>query len=152
MAQPISQLVSWWQNVICHLKHKLLLRLTFADVIHRKAGLRVVGVVEVSCMTHIPTSYRHRHFTPKTRYFALKVGDQVTEVVAHARVAVPCGRLGEINGCLPIVVVEQDVTTALDLCHHDYIMDMGRIVRAGQGAELLADPIIRDAYLGVLED
>jgi branched-chain amino acid transport system ATP-binding protein len=29
---------------------------------------------------------------------------------------------------------------------------MGRIVRTGKGAELLADPIIRDAYLGVLED
>ena len=32
------------------------------------------------------------------------------------------------------------------------VMDMGRIVRSGLGAELLADPIIRDAYLGVLED
>jgi branched-chain amino acid transport system ATP-binding protein len=29
---------------------------------------------------------------------------------------------------------------------------MGRIVRSGSGAELLADPIIRDAYLGVLEE
>jgi branched-chain amino acid transport system ATP-binding protein len=53
---------------------------------------------------------------------------------------------------MSILLVEQDVTTALDLCHHAYIMDMGRIVRAGQGTELLADPIIRDAYLGVLED
>lgn len=53
---------------------------------------------------------------------------------------------------MSILLVEQDVTTALDLCHHAYIMDMGRIVRAGQGAELLADPIIRDAYLGVLEN
>ena len=53
---------------------------------------------------------------------------------------------------MSILLVEQDVTTALDLCHHAYIMDMGRIVRTGQGAELLADPIIRDAYLGVLED
>jgi branched-chain amino acid transport system ATP-binding protein len=53
---------------------------------------------------------------------------------------------------MSILLVEQDVTTALDLCDHAYIMDMGRIVRAGQGAELLADPIIRDAYLGVLED
>ena len=53
---------------------------------------------------------------------------------------------------MSILLVEQDVTTALDLCHHAYIMDMGRIVRAGQGDELLADPIIRDAYLGVLED
>ena len=53
---------------------------------------------------------------------------------------------------MSILLVEQDVTTALDLCHSAYVMDMGRIVRHGQGAELLADPIIRDAYLGVLED
>ena len=53
---------------------------------------------------------------------------------------------------MSILLVEQDVTTALDLCHSAYIMDMGRILRTGHGAELLADPIIRDAYLGVLED
>jgi branched-chain amino acid transport system ATP-binding protein len=53
---------------------------------------------------------------------------------------------------MSILLVEQDVTTALDLCHSAYIMDMGRIVRTGLGPELLADPIIRDAYLGVLED
>jgi branched-chain amino acid transport system ATP-binding protein len=52
---------------------------------------------------------------------------------------------------MSILLVEQDVTIALDLCHSAYIMDMGRIVRAGPGPELLADPIIRDAYLGVLE-
>jgi branched-chain amino acid transport system ATP-binding protein len=50
-----------------------------------------------------------------------------------------------------ILLVEQDVTTALDLCHTAYVMDMGRIVRCGSGDKLLADPIIRDAYLGVLE-
>src|ERR1700712_954731 len=53
---------------------------------------------------------------------------------------------------MSILLVEQDVTTALDLCHSAYIMDMGRIVRTGLGSELLADPIIRDAYLGVLQD
>jgi branched-chain amino acid transport system ATP-binding protein len=53
---------------------------------------------------------------------------------------------------MSILLVEQDVTTALDLCHSAYIMDMGRIVRTGLGPELLADPIIRDAYLGVLAD
>jgi branched-chain amino acid transport system ATP-binding protein len=52
---------------------------------------------------------------------------------------------------MSILLVEQDVITALDLCHSAYIMDMGRIVRQGEGAQLLADPIIRDAYLGVLE-
>src|ERR1700738_3335005 len=53
---------------------------------------------------------------------------------------------------MSILLVEQDVITALDLCHSAYIMDMGRIVRQGEGAQLLADPIIRDAYLGVLEE
>jgi branched-chain amino acid transport system ATP-binding protein len=53
---------------------------------------------------------------------------------------------------MSILLVEQDVTTALDLCHSAYVMDMGRIVRTGKGADLLADPIIREAYLGVLQD
>ncbi|MBR0966053.1 ABC transporter ATP-binding protein [Bradyrhizobium diazoefficiens] len=55
-------------------------------------------------------------------------------------------------GGMSILLVEQDVTTALDLCHHAFVMDMGRIVRAGSGTELLADPIVRDAYLGVLQE
>jgi branched-chain amino acid transport system ATP-binding protein len=53
---------------------------------------------------------------------------------------------------MSILLVEQDVTTALDICHSAYVMDMGRIVRSGLGTELLADPIVREAYLGVLED
>jgi branched-chain amino acid transport system ATP-binding protein len=53
---------------------------------------------------------------------------------------------------MSILLVEQDVTTALDICHSAYVMDMGRIVRSGLGPELLADPIIREAYLGVLQD
>jgi len=53
---------------------------------------------------------------------------------------------------MSILLVEQDVTTALDLCHSACVMDMGRIVRTGVGPELLADPIIREAYLGVLQD
>jgi branched-chain amino acid transport system ATP-binding protein len=53
---------------------------------------------------------------------------------------------------MSILLVEQDVTTALDICHSACVMDMGRIVRTGHGPELLADPIIREAYLGVLED
>ncbi|MCA1457830.1 ABC transporter ATP-binding protein [Bradyrhizobium sp. BRP22] len=51
-----------------------------------------------------------------------------------------------------ILLVEQDVTIALDLCHRAFVMDMGRIVRSGAGSELLADPIVRDAYLGVLHE
>ena len=53
---------------------------------------------------------------------------------------------------MSILLVEQDVTIALDLCHRAFVMDMGRIVRTGSGTELLADPVVRDAYLGVLRE
>jgi branched-chain amino acid transport system ATP-binding protein len=52
---------------------------------------------------------------------------------------------------MSILLVEQDVITALELCHSAFVMDMGRIVRSGAADELLADPAIRDAYLGVIE-
>jgi len=55
-------------------------------------------------------------------------------------------------GGVSILLVEQDVTTALDVCDSAFVMDMGRIVRSGRGTELLADPIIREAYLGILQD
>jgi branched-chain amino acid transport system ATP-binding protein len=61
--------------------------------------------------------------------------------------------LRELNQSgMSILLVEQDVTIALDLCHRAFVMDMGRIVRTGSGNELLADPVVRDAYLGVLQD
>jgi branched-chain amino acid transport system ATP-binding protein len=53
---------------------------------------------------------------------------------------------------MSILLVEQDVTIALDLCDRAFVMDMGRIVRTGSGTELLADPVVRDAYLGVLQE
>ena len=51
---------------------------------------------------------------------------------------------------LSILVVEQDVITALELSTSAFVMDMGRIVRSGRSAELMHDPAIRSAYLGAL--
>jgi branched-chain amino acid transport system ATP-binding protein len=51
---------------------------------------------------------------------------------------------------LTIVVVEQDVVTALELADNAYVMDTGRIVRHGPSAELLGDPAVKQAYLGAL--
>jgi branched-chain amino acid transport system ATP-binding protein len=51
---------------------------------------------------------------------------------------------------LSILVVEQDVVTALELSTTAYAMDMGRIVRSGSSRELMHDPEIRKAYLGAL--
>jgi branched-chain amino acid transport system ATP-binding protein len=51
---------------------------------------------------------------------------------------------------LTILVVEQDVVTALEVSSTAYVMDTGRIVRHGPSGELASDPAVRKAYLGVL--
>ena len=53
---------------------------------------------------------------------------------------------------LAILVVEQDVVTALELSTSAYVMDMGRIVQSGASADLMRDPAIRRAYLGALAE
>ena len=49
---------------------------------------------------------------------------------------------------LSLLVVEQDVVTALELSTSAYVMDTGRITHGGASADLLRDPSIREAYLG----
>ena len=48
-----------------------------------------------------------------------------------------------------VLLVEQNAQQALSRAHRAYVMETGRITRSGTGAELLADPAIKDAYLGV---
>ena len=48
-----------------------------------------------------------------------------------------------------VLLVEQDIDTALAISQSGYVLDTGRIVRSGSSAELLADPTIQQAYLGV---
>jgi len=47
-----------------------------------------------------------------------------------------------------ILLVEQDVITALELATYGFILDRGRIVLSGPTQELMKNPLITDAYLG----
>ena len=47
-----------------------------------------------------------------------------------------------------LLVVEQDVATALEFADHAYVIDQGRSVAAGTAADILSDPSVRAAYLG----
>jgi branched-chain amino acid transport system ATP-binding protein len=49
---------------------------------------------------------------------------------------------------LTVLVVEQNANLALRLAHRGYVLVNGRIAMEGTGAELLARPEVRDAYLG----
>jgi branched-chain amino acid transport system ATP-binding protein len=48
-----------------------------------------------------------------------------------------------------LLIVEQDVDAALRLAGRGYVLETGRIVTTGKSAELLEDPRVREAYLGV---
>ncbi|WP_433787856.1 ABC transporter ATP-binding protein [Actinomycetospora sp. CA-101289] len=48
-----------------------------------------------------------------------------------------------------VLLVEQNATQALGLAHEAYVLETGEVTRSGTGAELLADPTVQDAYLGV---
>ncbi|BCJ63281.1 ABC transporter ATP-binding protein [Polymorphospora rubra] len=48
-----------------------------------------------------------------------------------------------------ILLVEQNAQQALSRAHRAYVLETGRIVKSGTGQELLHDPAVKEAYLGV---
>ena len=50
---------------------------------------------------------------------------------------------------LTVVVAEQQVPLALELCDRGYVLENGVITKEGTSAELANDPEVRRAYLGV---
>jgi len=48
-----------------------------------------------------------------------------------------------------ILLVEQNAQQALSRAHRAYVLETGRLVKEGTGQELLHDPAVKDAYLGV---
>jgi branched-chain amino acid transport system ATP-binding protein len=56
--------------------------------------------------------------------------------------------LNESDG-LTVLLVEQNVAQSLALADRGYVLENGRIVLSGSGAELLADDGVRRAYIGL---
>ncbi len=48
-----------------------------------------------------------------------------------------------------VLLVEQDVQVALEHAHRGYVLETGRMVQSSPAADLLGDPRIRRAYLGL---
>ncbi len=48
-----------------------------------------------------------------------------------------------------ILLVEQNVHQALAIAHEAYVLETGRVVSAGPARDLLHDPYIKEAYLGL---
>ena len=48
-----------------------------------------------------------------------------------------------------IFLVDQNARAALNIADRGYVLETGRIVLSGSGAELLADASVQAAYLGL---
>ena len=48
-----------------------------------------------------------------------------------------------------VLLVEQNASQALALAHRAYVLETWRVVQHGTGRQLLEDPAVRNAYLGV---
>ncbi len=49
-----------------------------------------------------------------------------------------------------ILLVEQDASIALEICDRGYLLEDGRIELEGSKEELLANPHVKEAYLGII--
>ncbi len=76
--------------------------------------------------------------------------DELSLGLAPLAVELPMDRLREINRAgVAILLVEQDVMTALDLAQRAYVIERGRVTKSGVSRDLATDPAIREAYMGL---
>lgn len=57
-------------------------------------------------------------------------------------------KINEEEG-VTILLVEQNVRQTLAMCHRAYVLENGRVVLSGEGKQLLNDPHVKEAYLGI---
>ncbi|WTP44634.1 ABC transporter ATP-binding protein [Streptomyces sp. NBC_00190] len=56
-------------------------------------------------------------------------------------------RLAREEGCA-VLLVEHNVAFVMDLCARVVVLDLGTVLAEGTAAEVRADPLVREAYLG----
>lgn len=53
------------------------------------------------------------------------------------------------NKGLTVLLVEQNVRNALQMCQRGYVLEHGQLLKTGSGDELLRDPDVQRSYMGL---
>jgi branched-chain amino acid transport system ATP-binding protein len=81
---------------------------------------------------------------------ALLLIDELSLGLAPTLVDEIVGRLPEIAASgIAVLLVEQDIDTALNVSGFAYVLETGRVTKSGPSSKLLTDPTIQEAYLGL---
>jgi branched-chain amino acid transport system ATP-binding protein len=81
---------------------------------------------------------------------ALLMIDELSLGLAPIAVDEIVGRLPDIAASgTAVLLVEQDIDIALTVSRQAYVLETGRITMSGLSTQLLADPLIQEAYLGL---
>jgi branched-chain amino acid transport system ATP-binding protein len=76
--------------------------------------------------------------------------DELSLGLAPRAVELLIERLRDINrGGVAILLVEQDIMNALEIADRGYVVNRGQVSMTGASSDLLADPAIREAYMGL---
>ena len=73
---------------------------------------------------------------------SLGLSPRAVELLAQSLVSI--NRKG-----VSILLVEQDVVTAFELAHRAYVVESGRVRMSGATSDLMKDPSVKAAYLGI---
>ena len=52
------------------------------------------------------------------------------------------------NRGIGVLITDHDVRETLDICENAYIVNAGEIIEEGDAAKILANPQVKDVYLG----
>ncbi len=81
---------------------------------------------------------------------ALLLIDELSLGLAPKAVDEIVGRLPDIAASgAAVLLVEQDIDTALTVSEHAYVLETGHITMSGSSTQLLSNPLIQQAYLGL---
>ena len=77
--------------------------------------------------------------------------DEPAAGLNHDEIEVLKGQIKRVRDTqhVTVLLVEQNVLKALEIADRAYVLEQGRIVSEGLPADLMAQPHIREAYLGV---
>jgi branched-chain amino acid transport system ATP-binding protein len=53
------------------------------------------------------------------------------------------------DGGVTVMIVEQNAFAALELADRAYVLEQGRLTKTGRGRDLVEDPHVKSAYLGI---